>query len=385
MHRRPFIPASNSRHRIAALSLYRALLRSAGKIDVPTDAQNPTPGAAMARAVRKAFVKNRAYTSSRLVYASMVAGYKFLTLFSKAQRPGSPEHAELTAHLRARGRIHPPASRAEPSRPALRPREPFLKRVAVLDDGHPVYEPTYVPHSFKYRIPYVSTTAEGQPFLRLKKPQPKGLSRMVGRKGRIFTDKVRKLVGVDEKLGWDAAQEDSWDRLMAQQMRDEGVPGEETERLAANDGGQQAYEDSFAWSVQLTRLWWEWQVELMWRDWNARGEALNQLVEEQRAQMRGRDGDADSRSVQERRLEDGNVPEASRPLQKPNVGVFPGPPYALTASSISSVLSKQMARQQADSPESHVDPFTGPAWNALVHAQHRRLLKWAGQGATGKG
>lgn len=83
MQRLPFVPARNSRHRIAVLSLYRALLRSANKIDVPNDVCQTTTKGPLAFAINKAFVKNRPYTSYRLVYASMTAGYKVLLSFPR--------------------------------------------------------------------------------------------------------------------------------------------------------------------------------------------------------------------------------------------------------------------------------------------------------------
>ncbi|POR34001.1 Uncharacterized protein TPAR_05802, partial [Tolypocladium paradoxum] len=97
MRRLPFIPARDPRHRTAALALYRALLRSASRIPLPGDAPSCKPGA-VARLVRRRFAGNRAYTSLRLVYASMAAGYRFLTLFARAQTPGSPEHAQVVHH-----------------------------------------------------------------------------------------------------------------------------------------------------------------------------------------------------------------------------------------------------------------------------------------------
>ncbi|KFG79273.1 hypothetical protein MANI_008377 [Metarhizium anisopliae] len=378
MHRQPFIPARNSRHRIAALSLYRALLRSTRKIDVPKDAQRPARDA-MTRAVRKAFVRNRAYTSYRLVYASMVAGYKFLSLLSTAQKPGCPEHTQLIEHLRRRGDLNP--SHSKPKDTVRRPREPFLKNVAGHDDGHPVYKPTYIPHSFRYRIPSVSATADGQPFLRLKKPQPRALSKMIGVKGRIFISKIRKLVEIDGEPRWNAAQEDQWDELMAKQMKAERVRGE-SERSGVNGGGQKVSESSFSWSVQLTRLWWEWQVERMWRDWTARGEALHQVVEEQKTQLRRKDA-VDSETLQKRSLKAGSMPSSRNLDTPPNVDVYPARPYPLTAS-IPAVLAKQTGRQQMGGTGKSVDPFTEPAWNALVRAQSNRLLKWAGKGAASK-
>ncbi|TWU75003.1 hypothetical protein ED733_006005 [Metarhizium rileyi] len=365
MYRSRFIPARNSRHRIATLSLYRALLRSASKMDMPHDAHNAVPKDSAARAIRKAFVKNRAYTSHRL----------FLALLSKAQKPGSPEHNQVMAHLRSRNDLARP--QPKPETPA-QPRETFLKK-EYDQDGRPVYKPNYVPHIFKTRIPSVCATADGQPFLRLKKPQPEGLSRMLGQRGKVFVKKIRKVISLDEGMGWDATQEDYWDELVAKQMRAEKV-GCESERAVQNRGTQDAITSSYSWSVKLSRLWWEWKIERIWGDWNARGEALNQLVEEQRrGQMEREEGTTSE--PREDSSNDGNA--STHELEPPpNVGVFTSAHLPLMTS-VSPVFAKQIARYK-DQPGEPVDPFIEPVWKALVQAQTGRLLKWNNGTATGR-
>lgn len=71
-----FIPARNSRHRVAALALYRALVRTARKVDLPQDARLNGDVHSVAKIVRKRFEGNKNYTSLRLVYSSLAAGYK---------------------------------------------------------------------------------------------------------------------------------------------------------------------------------------------------------------------------------------------------------------------------------------------------------------------
>lgn len=72
MSRSTFIAARNSRHRTAALALYRALIRTASRIPVAQDvAQKP-----ISQIVRRRVEKNSGYTSFRLIYAAMAAGYK---------------------------------------------------------------------------------------------------------------------------------------------------------------------------------------------------------------------------------------------------------------------------------------------------------------------
>lgn len=87
MGRLPFIAARDSRHRTAALALYRALLRSANKIPLPEDVCSAKQSAEVANVVRRRFSKNRPYTSFRLIYAAMAAGYKVWVAREARQRP----------------------------------------------------------------------------------------------------------------------------------------------------------------------------------------------------------------------------------------------------------------------------------------------------------
>lgn len=76
MPRSFFVPAQNCRHRIAALALYRALTRTARRISLPQNWQHKGAVHPVAHLVRKRFEGNKNYTSLRLVYSSMAAGYK---------------------------------------------------------------------------------------------------------------------------------------------------------------------------------------------------------------------------------------------------------------------------------------------------------------------
>lgn len=75
MRRTAFVPARSSRHRASALALYRALLRSAVKCD---NVGSNNDGE-IKSVITSQFRKNTTYTSSRLTYAAMVAGYKVIS------------------------------------------------------------------------------------------------------------------------------------------------------------------------------------------------------------------------------------------------------------------------------------------------------------------
>lgn len=94
---------------------------------------------------------------------------------------------------------------------------------------------------------------------------------MIGVKSKRFENKVQNIVAVEEWMAPDAALEDAWDALVEQQQRDEaGDP-----RSEAPDTPP---EETYTWSVQLSRAWWEWQAEKTWQDWLARGKALQAVV-----------------------------------------------------------------------------------------------------------
>ncbi|KAG6015051.1 hypothetical protein E4U43_005820 [Claviceps pusilla] len=370
MHRQPFVPARNSRHRIAALSLYRALLRSAGKIVLPNDLQTQLSRNAIQHVIRKRFADNRPLTSFRLVYASMVAGYKFLSLFSKALDQTSPEYTQITSQLRSSRRpALSPRDQSPPQRPPAR--EPFLMNISQNDSPH--YVPNYTLHS-KKRTLNLCATADGQPFLRLKKPQPRSLSKMIGRKGMVFQKKIIKCVEVDEDLKQEAALEDQWEGLVAAQMSKEGLSVEEYH--AANDSHWPS--SSYSWSVQLSKLWWEWQLEKMWQDWVARGEALNRIVEQQKSRTQGR-GSASSTVVSSSLSARGNPPAVQgsktaperNSTGRPNVSVFSAAPFPFTEA-----IDAELRHLKILPPKREVDPFIGPRWNALVRSQTPRLSGW---------
>jgi hypothetical protein len=76
MARTPFVPARNSRHRAAAIALYRAILRARKHIVAPEGRHKHEVSQSIMEVARARFDGNKTYTSSRLIYAAMAAGYK---------------------------------------------------------------------------------------------------------------------------------------------------------------------------------------------------------------------------------------------------------------------------------------------------------------------
>ncbi|KAL7919017.1 hypothetical protein ACQKWADRAFT_302407 [Trichoderma austrokoningii] len=393
--RSTFVAARNSRHRTAALALYRALIRTASKVPVPLQdaAQKASKGVKtnpVVRIVRKRFAKNKPYTSFRLIYAAMTAGYKFLNLLTKAQTPNSPEHNQVINHLQS-VRQTADASRAVPRPPRkpdpILPPEPLLINIAKADEP-PKYTSNILPRpkdSLKgpgpRRVPFVNATADGQPFVRLKKPQPYAMSKMIGRKTNIFNDRILNIVDVDEWTASQAALEDEWDRMMDKLLAEEKPRKRGNQAFSRrpyhdDDDDYFPMEETFGWSVQLSRLWWEWKVEKTWEDWTARGDALNDLVEQERClaeKERGSSGNdvlrEDKRRAMARLRRDAQEFEDA----PPNVRVSDTVGLPIL-NALRSNLPKDTASMPNEAPH---DPFLSPAWAALVKAERERMLTWA--------
>ncbi|KAH6609898.1 hypothetical protein Trco_003244 [Trichoderma cornu-damae] len=388
-----FIAARNSRHRTAALALYRALVRTAGRIRVVEDAaQRQKPAASpIVQIVRRRFAKNTSYTSFRLVYAAMAAGYKFLSLLTKAQTLDSPEHRQILQHLQSL-RDAAAASRAVPHPPRwspVLPSEPLLVNTAKANEP-PRYTSNILPRpkdSLKGRprkVPSVSATADGQPFVRIKKPQPHALSRMIGRKNRIFTNRIANMMDIDELVAPEAALEDEWDRMMDELLAKESVEGGTRQKGSSRPAGEQSSSEmeTFIWSVQLSRLWWEWKIEKTWEDWIARGEALHRLVEQERS-LAEQEGGTDAAATRDARR---TAPRRRDALgfddSPPNVDVSTAPRLALLEAIRKNLPRDYSESTQGEDPHAH-DPFLSPAWATLVKSQQGRMLKWARARAVG--
>lgn len=379
MRRLPYIPARDSRHRVSVLALYRALVRSASLIPLPPDvAARVAKGASaparspVAQIVRRSFAKNRAYTSLRLVYASMAAGYRFLTLFAKARNPGSAEYAQVVDHVRAHIR---PATLAKTRPPPGPPRdkEPLIFNVAPPGQA-PQYTSSVLPRpksalgddGTPRRVPSLCATSYGQPFLRIRKPQPRALSRMVGLKDLFFKNKVLKIVEINEDLIPEALLEDEWDALVVDQIDRELGPS----AAALHDDDEHGNEATHVWPMLQARLWVEFQMEKTWQDWVARGTALHQLVEEERA-LAERESAAPKGTRQQPRANDrASRHGASSGHIQPNVGEWPFAPLVYLES-----LKHAPMKTHAGADDGK-DPFLSPTWVTLVEAQDPRLKSW---------
>ncbi|KAI0899019.1 hypothetical protein F4806DRAFT_322469 [Annulohypoxylon nitens] len=235
------IPARNSRHRIACIALYRALLKQAPAIQLPDNlVQAWGPGNPIKHLIRRAFRRNIADTSPRIVFPALKAGYQMLALLKSASPPSlqwarNLNHESVITFLRARLKernrtleakeLHPPNSRNPPKRTSAPRKEtiPLLVDVTPAPTPEnprptPVYATPSRPRpaselggSGRRQIPRLDMASD-LPFLRIKKPQPPILS-------RVLTQKIKKRVLRYDTLGefWDyslpdAELEDMWEQ-----------------------------------------------------------------------------------------------------------------------------------------------------------------------------
>ncbi|KAI0835062.1 hypothetical protein F5Y06DRAFT_143259 [Hypoxylon sp. FL0890] len=246
-----FIPARNSRHRIACFALYRALLRQAPRISLPDDLATAWgPVNPIKHLVRRAFRRNRADTSPRIVYPALKAGYQILALLrSAASSPSSTspnaDHDSITSFLRARlaernrsltaKETHPPHSR-NPPKPSTVPRPgtiPLLVDVTPAPtpqnpNPKPVYDTPSRPRpaselggTGRRKIPKIDMASDF-PILRITKPQPPVMSRVITQKARKRIARMGFVMAAWEEAIPDAELEDEWERSVGRLLEQEG-------------------------------------------------------------------------------------------------------------------------------------------------------------------
>ncbi|KAF5024088.1 hypothetical protein F66182_3832 [Fusarium sp. NRRL 66182] len=349
MFRQPFIPSRSSRHRVAALALYRALIRTGQKVPLPKQVRHKGARHPIAHIIKKRFIKNKIFTSLRLVHNAMSAGYKFLTLLTKAQIKDSPEHSKIVQHLQKRKETAEISRSKAPPRSEPRYNPPLLTKVSKPDEP-PRYEPTVRPlpkSAFvgQRKVPAFSSTAEGYAFLRIKKPQPMVLSRAIGRKSMLYRRQIEGLKEAETDYTPVAKEEDRWDAMMNAQLEQEGFP----DRVLKDDKFA-----SHRWTAHLTRTWYASRLDDRWKDWIARGKAVQQLAEEERALAREEEG-------------------SGSPPTDPAVA-------RTTLDSILEKARKDLAERKENEPRMEFkDPFMSPAWVRKVrNMESDRPLDFSG-------
>ncbi|PHH59716.1 hypothetical protein CDD81_2634 [Ophiocordyceps australis] len=521
MRRLPYLPARDARHRCAVLALFRALIRSARAIRLPPalllrqHAQSsPSSDSAsrsslavrnpIVKVIRKRFLNNRADTSLRLVYAAMTAGYRFLTVLTRAQegpqcldhaliirllnapavadkrgelrkesqrlwdierrsanlgrgdkelyrkahqsflkrreylreyeqpielgiqslysraenfgqkRLGRPQHEldskEQLCHqkmLRSRDKINPGELKeavretgklqgqqqactqqesgvgSEPRNQELDkpPNPPFL-----INTASPGQPPRYT-LSFKPTLrsarPSIASTSHGQPFLRFVKPQPKPLSSAIFRRNMLWNRRVDRILAIAEIDFPQADCEDAWDALVAAQMHKQ-VPASPPFVHDANIQVSPEPTTTYCWSVQLSRLWLEYKMDLMWEDWVARGDALAQYLDQHYDQKyQEKQHQSSSPDTEHPNMSPQGIPSAPIPHQRQNTssgGQHFAPSSSIIISPelpIPSLPSyKKLIRSASPAHVDPKDPFISPQWAHLTQIKKAEMLSF---------
>ncbi|KAI1171010.1 hypothetical protein F4777DRAFT_566887 [Nemania sp. FL0916] len=235
--RKFFIPATNSRHRTACLALLRALLRLAPQVSLPKKLATGWTGGRhpIAIYVQRAFRRNVADTSPRIIFPALTAGYRMLSVLQDAvAHPRSRQHASIVHFLRAQQEEH---QRRNLANPPAQPEPRLPVRPLVVDvtpeptPANPNPTPMYttpnrpLPRSElggtgRRKVPYMELAGDF-PFLRFTKPQPPALSRVLGNKIKRRTKRITLSHELQEEVMPEAREEDAWDKIVAGLVKDE--------------------------------------------------------------------------------------------------------------------------------------------------------------------
>ncbi|KAL1996595.1 hypothetical protein VTN49DRAFT_7460 [Thermomyces lanuginosus] len=213
------VPKHSSIHRHSCLVLYRALLRQCNKLPSNVPYRETIPNL-----VKIKFHRYKKYLSPSKSVNALRAGYEALDLLHAASQHDENAYSRISAIIeeaQARKRKAQAEARlrgsARPKKPPT-PRElkaawnrQFQDATAVR---HPNAEPIWnrprpvVPG--KRHVP-VLVNARGVPFLRIKKPQPQSLSRMIRNKLAQRWKYVKRRDELEVAILF-AKDEDSWDQ-----------------------------------------------------------------------------------------------------------------------------------------------------------------------------
>ncbi|KAG9205857.1 hypothetical protein G6514_006131 [Epicoccum nigrum] len=205
-------PKKSTEHRVAAIALYRALLSGCSSAALPDDDRT-----ALRNAIRNKFRQNRKLQSPYQLGLSFQLGYetvdKLDTTTSSSAAATAPL-SRLIATLPQGLTRAPPAPRPAP-RPPPPPHPSGKHPLATLPPSRAVLAVRPYAHVTGQRRVPVLASANGIPFLRLTKPQPASLSRVLRQKlaRRMATFHAR----IELQNYWLplAQQEDEWDALVA--------------------------------------------------------------------------------------------------------------------------------------------------------------------------
>ncbi|RYO96082.1 hypothetical protein DL763_003372 [Monosporascus cannonballus] len=242
-------------------ALYRALLRETPHVPLPAEVREAWQPVAdpLRHLLRRSFRRNRADTSPRLVYPALAAGYRALALLKNAAQrdASSPPSSSSSAHaavlrlLASRqaerrrslaAKAAPPPYSRNPPKPSSAPREgtrPLLRRIgpSEYETPHRPLPSSALGGTGRRRVPHVDMAGDFA-FLRLTKPQPALLSRILTQKIRRRQRRFEAAKAMGEEGGADAELEDEWERAVRKLSESGGRWRREWERTAGEMRGR---------------------------------------------------------------------------------------------------------------------------------------------------
>ncbi|KAJ4989982.1 DNA repair protein [Stagonosporopsis vannaccii] len=204
-------PKKSTEHRVAAIALYRALLSGCSSAALSDDDRT-----LLSNAIRNKFRQNRKIQSPYQLGLSFKLGYETVDKLDTTTADDAASVSTLSRLIAALPRgltAAPPTRRPTPPSPSGR------HSLAILPLDRAVLNVR--PHaqvSGTRKVPVIAS-ANAVPFLRLTKPQPAALSRVLRQKLARRIGRFHQRIELQNYWIPLAKQEDEWDMLMAVQLR----------------------------------------------------------------------------------------------------------------------------------------------------------------------
>ncbi|KAL1988246.1 hypothetical protein VTN96DRAFT_221 [Rasamsonia emersonii] len=306
MHR-VIVPKRSGIHRFACLSLYRALLRQCARLP-PTIPNSGT----INHLVRKKFRRYKTLQSPSQTVNALKAGYEALDLLHSASQGNQKDVGRISALLAESKALRDKNSSEQRTLAEARPIKPLSKIERKKEESRRQQDATALRHpnaepilsrprpvvSGRRRVP-VLVNARGIPFLRIKKPQPQNLSRVIRNKLERRWAWIERRDRLEiEKLF--AKDEDYWDSLVAD---------EEAESPSWADAVVESIQDVLSKISESDKKAKE-LAEKMWKIVLAEKE----LAEKEEAERKKRE--AEERQRQEATVGDNKSPSDEKNLNK---------------------------------------------------------------------
>ncbi|KAL1622850.1 hypothetical protein SLS54_004870 [Diplodia seriata] len=287
------VPARSGAHRIAAIALYRALLTQCSPAATPSLPLADDQRAALRNVIRNKFRRNRHVHSARLLKLSFTAGYELLDTLDKASSTTTAANADnadananetasattaLLANLLATAPEHLTRSPDTPRRSGPTRLSPSPEACPPPADRVLATRPrpaSALGGTGVRRVPQL-VSANLFPMLRLGRPQPRSLS-------RVLTDKIKQRQRrldlrkeAQEYRAVLARGEDVWDRLVGVAREESGKSGEDE---GLKEGEEALWEDEPARMVRIISA----QLGAQKREMEALVERMQGIVDKEAA------------------------------------------------------------------------------------------------------